>query len=72
MKGGYTKYLPFTPIEKNDRRWPVGADARGVAYVQLEAPGGRTLFGVGLSHNISGWSEGTTQPGGSKWFFAFL
>ncbi len=30
-----------------------GADAKGVAYIQLESPMGKTLFGVGLSHNIN-------------------
>jgi 2-isopropylmalate synthase len=31
----------------------VGADAKGVAYIQLKSPAGKTLFGVGLSHNIN-------------------
>ncbi|MDR0531563.1 MAG: 2-isopropylmalate synthase [Oscillospiraceae bacterium] len=30
-----------------------GADATGVAYIQVESPVGRKLFGVGMSHNIN-------------------
>jgi len=40
-------------IDYSEHAVSVGADAKGVAYVQLEAPDGRTLFGVGLSHNIN-------------------
>lgn len=29
-----------------------GSDSRAAAYIQLEAPDGGSLFGVGLSHNI--------------------
>ncbi|MDR2752797.1 MAG: 2-isopropylmalate synthase [Oscillospiraceae bacterium] len=30
-----------------------GADAKGVAYIQVQAPDGRMCHGVGLSHNIN-------------------
>ncbi len=29
-----------------------GSDSRAVAYIQLEKPDGKTIFGVGISHNI--------------------
>ncbi len=29
-----------------------GSDSRAAAYIQLETPDGRTVFGVGISHNI--------------------
>ncbi|MBQ4369862.1 MAG: 2-isopropylmalate synthase, partial [Oscillospiraceae bacterium] len=29
-----------------------GSDSRAVAYVQLHAPNGDRIFGVGISHNI--------------------
>ncbi|MCL2107507.1 MAG: 2-isopropylmalate synthase, partial [Oscillospiraceae bacterium] len=31
----------------------MGSDAVGVAYIQVKSPAGKTLFGVGVSHNIN-------------------
>ena len=31
----------------------VGADSKAISYIELSAPGGKTVFGVGLDHNIS-------------------
>jgi len=40
-------------VDYSEHAVGTGADAKGAAYIQLEAPDGRTLFGVGLSHNIN-------------------
>ena len=40
-------------IDYSEHAVSVGADAKGVAYIQLKSPAGKTLFGVGLSHNIN-------------------
>ncbi|MEG1845744.1 MAG: 2-isopropylmalate synthase [Oscillospiraceae bacterium] len=31
----------------------VGADAKACSYIELEAPNGKSVFGVGISHNIN-------------------
>jgi 2-isopropylmalate synthase len=40
-------------VDYSEHAVSIGADATGVAYVQLSSPAGKALFGVGLSHNIS-------------------
>jgi 2-isopropylmalate synthase len=40
-------------VDYSEHAVGTGADAKGVAYVQLESPDGKKLFGVGLSHNIN-------------------
>lgn len=31
----------------------IGADAKAISYIQLTTPGGKPIFGVGISHNIN-------------------
>ena len=31
----------------------IGADAKACSYIELEAPDGKTVFGIGISHNIN-------------------
>ncbi|MDR1464564.1 MAG: 2-isopropylmalate synthase [Oscillospiraceae bacterium] len=40
-------------VDYSEHAISVGADARGVAYIQLSSPTGKALFGVGLSQNIN-------------------
>jgi 2-isopropylmalate synthase len=40
-------------IDYSEHAVSLGADAKGVAYVQLQSPAGKPLFGVGVSHNIN-------------------
>jgi 2-isopropylmalate synthase len=40
-------------VDYSEHAISVGADAKGAAYIQLQLPDGRMLFGVGLSHNIN-------------------
>ena len=40
-------------VDYSEHAVGAGADAKGVAYIQLKSPEGRMLFGVGLSHNVN-------------------
>lgn len=40
-------------IDYKEHAISTGADTQAVCYIQLEDPAGRTVFGVGKSHNIS-------------------
>jgi 2-isopropylmalate synthase len=40
-------------VDYSEHAISVGADAKGAAYIQLQSPKGKMLFGVGLSHNIN-------------------
>ena len=31
----------------------IGADAKACSYIELEAPDGKAVFGIGISHNIN-------------------
>jgi 2-isopropylmalate synthase len=40
-------------VDYSEHAVGAGADAKGAAYIQLKSPEGKTLFGVGLSHNVN-------------------
>lgn len=43
----------FAFVDYTEHAISVGSDAKAVSYIQLQAPTGETLFGVGISHNIN-------------------
>ena len=43
----------YSFISYNEHAIGKGSDSQAVAYIQLRAPGGRRIFGVGTEHNIN-------------------
>ena len=39
-------------IDYSEHAISVGSDAKAVSYIQLKNKEGKTIFGVGMSHNI--------------------
>ena len=40
-------------VDYSEHAISVGSDAKAVSYIQLKAPDGSDVFGVGMSHNIN-------------------
>ena len=43
----------YSFITYSEHAISMGSDSQAVAYIQLRAPGGRRIFGVGTEHNIN-------------------
>ena len=43
----------FTFVDYKSHAITDGSDSMAVAYIQLRDPAGKTVFGVGVSHNIN-------------------
>jgi len=43
----------YSFISYSEHAISMGSDSQAVAYIQLRAPGGRRIFGVGTEHNIN-------------------
>ena len=47
-----TPLCKYEFIDYDEHAISVGSDSKAISYIQLKNPQGKTIFGIGVSHNI--------------------